>query len=159
MMAYSGGDEFPCAVAEIGSYATKIGYAGEDAPRSYFRSTTAIQRDNTGKGSSSSSFKRSYDFFTRPLENEEDGNWDICNPVDKYTGLVYQGISMNANADQQNDDDVDMEGNNPPNTTSEANGIAGECFTHFSSHLSHGFTSALCADPSTMPLLLVEKVL
>lgn len=158
MMAYSGGDEFPCAVAEIGSYATKIGFAGEDAPRSYFRSTTAIQRDNNGKGSSLSSFKRSYDFFTRPLENEEDGHWDICNPVDKYTGLVYQGMSLNANAEQESGQDVDMEGNDASHsTTPESNSIAGECYTHFSSHLSHGFTSALCADPSSMPLLLVER--
>jgi len=116
MMAYSGGDDFPCVVGEVGSHATKFGFAGEDYPRSYFRSTTAILRDSSSpksksysssKSSSSSSpspkknkgkFKRSYDFFNRALEPEDgdvdDGEWEVCNPTDRTTGLVYQGMGM-----------------------------------------------------------------
>ena len=126
-MAYSGGDSFPCVVGEVGSFATKVGFAGEDHPRSYFRSTTAIQRDysslksSNGKskspGSTSTStptsaspsssstnrrgkckFKRSYDFFNRSLEpvdgDTNDGEWEVCNPTDRSTGLVYQGMGM-----------------------------------------------------------------
>ena len=38
MSVYSSGDSVNAIVADIGSYATKIGFAGEDYPRAYFRS-------------------------------------------------------------------------------------------------------------------------
>lgn len=38
MAFYTSGDSVNAIVADLGSYATKIGYAGEDYPRSYFRS-------------------------------------------------------------------------------------------------------------------------
>jgi actin-related protein len=38
MAAFSAGDQVNAIVADIGSYATKIGFAGSDYPRSYFRS-------------------------------------------------------------------------------------------------------------------------
>ena len=38
MAVYSTGESVNAIVADIGSYATKIGYAGEDYPRAYFRS-------------------------------------------------------------------------------------------------------------------------
>lgn len=38
MAFYNSGDTVNAVVADLGSYATKIGYAGEDYPRSYFRS-------------------------------------------------------------------------------------------------------------------------
>jgi len=38
-MAFQGGDtSVGAVVADIGSFATKIGWAGDDAPKSYFRS-------------------------------------------------------------------------------------------------------------------------
>ena len=38
MALYTTESAVNAVVAEIGGYATKIGYAGEDCPRSYFRS-------------------------------------------------------------------------------------------------------------------------
>lgn len=38
MAFYTNGNSLNAVVADLGSYASKIGYAGEDYPRSYFRS-------------------------------------------------------------------------------------------------------------------------
>ena len=38
MAFYTSGDSVNAIVADLGCYASKIGYAGEDYPRSYFRS-------------------------------------------------------------------------------------------------------------------------
>jgi Actin len=38
MAFYTNSDSVNAVVADVGSYATKIGFAGEDYPRSYFRS-------------------------------------------------------------------------------------------------------------------------
>ena len=38
MASFSTGDAVGAVVADIGHYATKIGWAGDDTPRSYFRS-------------------------------------------------------------------------------------------------------------------------
>ena len=38
MALYSSGESVNAVVAEIGAWSTKIGYAGEDYPRSHFRS-------------------------------------------------------------------------------------------------------------------------
>jgi actin-related protein len=191
MMAYSNDDTFPCIVGEVGSHSTKLGFAGEDYPRSYFRSTTAIHRDAKHK-SDPRKVKRSYDFFSRPLDHtgDDDGNWEVSNPVDATTGLIFQGMnnnvhyssslsnghdgvgsgtdtetekpssSMNANEEI---DDAEVKDASSPNESSSGsqssdNGIIpGECFTHFSSHLAHGYESALCTDAASTPLMLVEK--
>ena len=42
MSAFTSGDAVNAIVADIGSYATKIGFAGEDSPRSYFRSVRVL---------------------------------------------------------------------------------------------------------------------
>ena len=42
MSAFTSGDLVNSVVADIGSYATKIGFAGEDSPRSYFRSVGVL---------------------------------------------------------------------------------------------------------------------
>ena len=40
MSIFTSGDSVNAIVADIGSYATKIGHAGEDYPRAYFRSVS-----------------------------------------------------------------------------------------------------------------------
>ncbi len=218
MMAYSGGDEFPCVVGEVGSYYTKMGFAGEAYPRSYFRSTTAILRSRSGGSNkdkdSNKISKRSYDFFSRSLSSgfggaggednsmvldserdqggmsTADGEWEVCNPIESSTGLIYDGrlheksnnasnnspsSSLNANHGQGDavtateDDDVVMEDNDANATPSTSltsstksssiydDMVPGECYAHFLNHLTHGYESALCTDPSTTPLLLVER--
>jgi actin-related protein len=47
MSAFTSGDLVNSIVADIGSYATKIGIAGEDYPRSYFRSVGKKERHDT----------------------------------------------------------------------------------------------------------------
>ena len=42
MAFYTSGDSVNAIVADLGSYASKIGYAGEDYPRSYFRSVRML---------------------------------------------------------------------------------------------------------------------
>jgi len=136
-MAYSGGDEYPCVVGEVGSYYTKMGFAGEDFPRSYFRSSTAVLREeehSEAKKTAPSSLssrsapkrrivKRSHDFLTRTLDSSKwgdkgngggDGDWEIANPIDSTTGLMlsYPG----------DDDNLDDGGNNTPKSLS-----ANEC--------------------------------
>jgi len=197
-MPFSGGEHFPAVVCEVGSHSTKMGFAGEDYPRSYFRSTTAFKREGGGVGgggggsggdsgdsasnsasnSNSKAFKRSYDFFSRGLELDgSDDGWEVSNPVDRVTGLIYQPTytelpppssmnSNNDNADAEGKNKGDGNGNGDvssslsyeeamraqPGTT-----IPGECYTHFSSYLTHGYESALCTEPSSTPLLLVER--
>lgn len=43
MALYTSGDSVNAIVADIGAWSTKIGYAGEDYPRSYFRSVRALR--------------------------------------------------------------------------------------------------------------------
>lgn len=173
-MSYSGGDYFPCIVGEVGSYATKMGFAGEDHPRSYFRSSTAILRDAKNK-SDPRKVKRSYDYFSRPLDiaANDDGDWEVCNPVDETTGLVYQSMRTNPTDEEKeeetepassmnaNDEDVEMKDASSSKSSSSSSVaddvIPGECFTHFSSHLTHGYESALCTEPKSTPLLIVDK--
>lgn len=40
MSIFTNSDSVNAIVADIGSYATKIGHAGEDYPRAYFRSVS-----------------------------------------------------------------------------------------------------------------------
>ena len=72
---YSGGDEYNGIVMEFESYSTKIGYAGDDYSRSYFRSTSAIRKD---KG------YRTFDFLSRILPEEE--LWKLQNPIPRWSG-------------------------------------------------------------------------
>ena len=41
MASFYSGDAVSAVVADIGNYATKIGWAGDDFPKSYFRSVRA----------------------------------------------------------------------------------------------------------------------
>jgi Actin and related proteins len=167
-MAFSSGDGFPCIVAEVGSYATKMGFAGEDYPRSFFRSTTAILREETNPPSAAIQ-KRSYDFFSRPLnpsENHDDG-WEICNPIDETTGLVYDSAASGsrstttntttATAATCNESSMSSSSPLPNNDMCSYHPPLGECYTHFSNHIVHGYQSALCTESHTAPLMLVEK--
>jgi len=42
MAAFYSGDYVGAVVADIGQYATKVGWAGDDYPRSYFRSVRCL---------------------------------------------------------------------------------------------------------------------
>lgn len=149
-MAYSGGDQVNAIVADVGSYATKIGFAGEDYPRSYFRSNVAVQREDASKkeeerieeeGGGGGATKRQrrrpivkvkYDYYTRPLDGDTDGDWEVANPVDPTTGLWY-------------DDGV------------YENGGGADWHDLMGRMLNHGFDSSLGTTPMNHPLLLAER--
>ncbi|GAX13660.1 actin-related protein 4 [Fistulifera solaris] len=88
MAAFAGGDDIGAVVAEIGHYATKIGWAGDDAPRSYFPSNVAVLRQED-------KLRRiqgvHHDFYTHPIQRKtfDDGNWETCNPINPTSGLMY----------------------------------------------------------------------
>jgi hypothetical protein len=42
------GDNINAVVADIGAYATKIGFAGEDYPKGYFRSVGFLKGEGGG---------------------------------------------------------------------------------------------------------------
>lgn len=44
MASYYSGNNVGAIVADVGSYATKIGWAGDDYPKSYFRSVRTIHQ-------------------------------------------------------------------------------------------------------------------
>lgn len=105
MSSYVVGKDIQAIVADIGSFSTKIGYAGDDHPTAIYNSTTAVQRrrrpggsnDDTNCGgdnssSSSSNFingpKR--DFATRTVDTStSDGDYELVNPIDPVTGWAF----------------------------------------------------------------------
>ncbi|KAL3798729.1 hypothetical protein ACHAWO_012088 [Cyclotella atomus] len=72
-------------VADFGSFSTKIGFAGEDHPSAIYHSSTAAQRNDSYNPSRLVSPPRR-DFVTRTLESDNDGNYDLVNPIDSITG-------------------------------------------------------------------------
>jgi actin-related protein len=115
---YSGGDDLGAVVAEIGSYTTKMGYAGEDAPRSIFRTSVAALRGGADDEAAGGGGKRAGgrgapsalagspsggnritktnhgDWWHRTLERDgTDGRWELVSPLDQGTGLVYRSPS------------------------------------------------------------------
>ncbi len=170
-MPFSGGDSFPAVVGEVGSYATKMGFAGEDYPRAYFRSTTAVFRQRStklngdkrnNKDRKTTKMKRSYDFLTMKLENDG-GAWEVANPVDKTTGLIYQRMvyetpgSMNSNKSESDNESEKIPKIDRDIASSPLTSVPGDCYTHFSDYLAHGYESSLCTESSSTPLLLVER--
>ncbi|KAL3923790.1 MAG: hypothetical protein SGILL_001442 [Bacillariaceae sp.] len=151
MAFYTSGDSFNAVVADVGSYATKIGYAGQDYPQSYFRSNVAVLREDspeddnpTSASSTASDSKRrrrrpikkvDYDTLNYPMTNKQnDGDWETANPVNPTTGLWYDPNTYSAPED--NSDWADL----------------------IPTFLRHGYSSALgMKDTSQFPLLMMER--
>lgn len=162
MAAFSSGDTLNAIVGDIGQYATKIGFAGEDYPRSYFRSNIAVLREDEATDSNSNSKKDTkmaddaqtdetrdnrcpirdakYDFFNRPIcsksENPDDwndGKWETSNPVDNTTGLW-----------------MDPEDSGPGSRGADWHDM-------LPLMIRHGFDSALGTEPEDYPFLLAER--
>ncbi|KAL3789688.1 hypothetical protein HJC23_003889 [Cyclotella cryptica] len=105
MSTYAPNPSIAPLVADIGSYSTKIGYAGEDHPQGIYLSSTAALRDTSGS-SSLSCFQSSprRDFVTRTLCKDDDGDYELVNPVDDVTGWPFsrpsqcsRGASLSSN--------------------------------------------------------------
>lgn len=182
MSTYSVGKDIQALVADIGSFSTKIGYAGDDHPQAVYNSTTAVVRNsnsnnnNNAQGSTSSCFLKrpKRDFNTRPVEGEKvgDGSYELVNPVDEATGWLFSapsrsrfggGSSLTSNeADNTN---VGV-GGNDDNDGNDRLGDAWESHELVSQYLHHSFQNALGLDvpadnsldyAHNHPLLLLDK--
>lgn len=68
--AFCSGDALNPIVADIGQCATKIGFAGEDYPRSYFRSNVAVLREESMfKGAATLTPEKEHDQVMKETEN------------------------------------------------------------------------------------------
>ncbi|KAG7338862.1 actin family [Nitzschia inconspicua] len=147
MAFYTSNDSVNAIVADIGSYATKIGFAGEDHPRSYFRSHVAVLREeekqdkSNGSNSADNTKRRrrriqtvNYDNLNYPKEGNNDGEWEGINPIDSTTGLCYD-----------------------PNTNYQYNNNT-DWSDLIPTFLKHGYSSALgLKATSGVPLLMMER--
>lgn len=90
------------------------------------------EKDDTTRGNLRRPIRKAhYDFFTRPIcGGENDGNWEVANPVDKTTGLWYDTESVEGGSDWN------------------------DLLQIF---LRHGYDSALMSQLEDHPLLLVER--
>lgn len=176
MAFYTNGNSLNAVVADLGSYASKIGYAGEDYPRSYFRSNVGVLRDSgrsiveDGTSSSadiekeSSSGRRSilkvkYDTLNRTVDGQNsDGDWEVANPVNMATGLWYE--PQYCNDSDKTGSGSSLNGNGDRITNSD-NTDWSDLIPTF---LRHGYTSALGVESESIdgitsnnPLLMIER--
>jgi len=178
MAFYTSGESVNAIVADLGSYASKIGYAGEDYPRSYFRSNVGVLREGEDslaeEGTSteiekeSSSRRRSirkinYDTLNRTADkSNSDGDWEVANPVNPTTGLWYEpGISRSGGG---NDTTTSSGGSFNSNNSSNTNSDNTDWSELIPTFLRHGYTSALGVEStatdnitSKNPLLMIER--
>ncbi|KAL7464843.1 hypothetical protein ACHAXS_005166 [Conticribra weissflogii] len=167
-------------VLDVGGYSTKIGYAGEDHPRSISSSTVAVVRRAGGDASGGGGIRRlkclsrepQREFAHRILGNsdEEESHWELANPVDPATGWMFSRprrlgrVSGNSN---EAADVGDGDGDGPDC------GDLWESHELFNLHLQHAFRAGLGLGlsasrgdvdgdleldaPSHHPLLLLDK--
>lgn len=170
MSTYSVGKDVQALVADIGSYSTKIGYAGDDHPQAIYNSTTAAVRNgqqNSKIRCFSSPPKR--DFVHRALE--DDGSYELVNPVDPVTGWIFSPPSRGRHPSSS----TSTSGGSPASMASneEGNSFGGDAWeSHelFNLYLQHAFQNALGLAPPTgtvntsaldrshhHPLLMLDK--
>lgn len=94
MSTYTVGKDVQALVCDIGSYSTKIGYAGDDHPQAIYGSTTAVERQRrSGNGNGNFSRGPRRDFLTRCCANGrddgDDGAFELANPIDPVTGWLF----------------------------------------------------------------------
>lgn len=167
MAFYTSGDTVNAIVADFGSYASKVGYAGEDYPRSYFRSNVGVLREESSderSGRRRPIKKVNYDTLNRPADTESnsDGDWEVANPVDPTTGLWYEpgtsgnaksgGTSYNANDGKGGDNDFH-------NDSADWSDLIPTFLRHgYSTALGIESSSSSNADVTTHnPLLMIER--
>jgi actin-related protein len=78
---YSGGDSLGAIVVDAGSYSFRVGYAGDDFPRAFVRSSFG---EPVATGSKS---QKSPNLFDTDLLSNSKENVVMCNPM--RDGLIY----------------------------------------------------------------------
>ncbi len=156
MSSYMAGKDIQALVVDIGSFSTKIGYAGDDHPQAVYHSTTAVER-----GSIWSNFARGpkRDFSTRCINNNnsgggDDGNYDLANPVDPVTGWIFSPPSrscagrrvLNSNSNSSSSSSFPSSENSNTSHRDDhhfALGDEWECHELVNRYLQHAFHNAL----------------
>lgn len=162
MSTYTVGKDIQALVADIGSYSTKIGYAGDDHPTAIYNSTTAIERNtntsNTNNNGSNFINGPKRDFTTRPLvaaNSENDGNYELVNPINSTTGWAFSPPSQTYTSfNNNNNENTDKLGD-----VWESHELINRYLDHaFTNNLGLGNTSTNSQDSvSNHPLLLLDK--
>mmetsp|Transcript_21471 Transcript_21471/g.33710 ORF Transcript_21471/g.33710 Transcript_21471/m.33710 type:complete len:703 (+) Transcript_21471:78-2186(+) len=135
MTTYTVGNDVQALVADIGSYSTKIGYAGDDHPQAMHSSTTAAVKS---QNQSSSNFAKhpKRDFTLRCVDGANgDGDYDLVNPVDPVTGWLFSPPSKNSASSS-------LSANNEQSSTT-ALSDAWESHELVNSYLQHAFQQSM----------------
>ena len=169
MTTYTVGTDLQAIVADVGSYSTKIGFAGDDHPQSVYNSTTAVERyESSGTpGAHSGNFvgPPRRDFVNRCVAGrEDDGRFGLANPVDPATGWLFsppRKYSISVPSSGNGNDGAAGGGSGGPLTDRLSDGW--ESHELFSRYLDHSFSSALGLGSSSLdgprhhPLLLLDR--
>ena len=166
MSTYVVGKDTQALVADIGSFSTKIGYAGDDHPQAVYNSTTAITRTNGSLRSSNFSQPPKRDFTTRCINNGNkdgtDGDYELVNPIDPVTGWLFSPPNKTTAAGGSS-----LSSNDAPNNSNNNLGDCWESHELVSHYLQHAFHNALGLNSNgsnsidnsshNHPLLLLDK--
>lgn len=159
------GRDAQALVCDIGSYSTKIGYAGDDHPCAIFGSTTAVERQRQGTGSNFAQGPRR-DFVTRCCSGGvDDGAFELANPIDPVTGWLFSPPRLRSPGDGAAASLSSNENNEGRSVG--VSSCAWESHELVSHSLRHAFQSALGINvdvdadvdvhQSEHPLLLLDK--
>jgi actin-related protein len=100
----------------------------------------AVLRDETSNAKRRSPISKvNYDFFTHSIQSDgTDGAWQVANPIDDTTGLLYDPKSYNDGASSSSADSSDW-------------------YDLMQTFLRHGYDSALQSSTEDHPLLMIER--
>jgi len=155
MATYTVGTGVQALVADIGTFSTKIGYAGDDHPKAIYSSTTAVERGNANNNNGSNFIsppKR--DFVYRCVDGKDsDGNFDLVNPVDPVTGWLFSPPDKNRSRSlSSNEGDCKM------SDPWESHELVSHYLQHAFQNLLGGGSSPSSLDLACHhPLLLLDK--
>lgn len=105
---FSSGDDVGAIVSDIGSFASRIGYAGDDVPRAYFPTSVGVSH-GAGDGFSSSGGatkdgKKGYNFdianfredmaIESPIQDGQITDWDLLESIWEHALSKYLKVDM-----------------------------------------------------------------
>jgi actin-like protein 6A len=88
---FTGGDDVGAIVSDIGSFATRIGYAGDDLPRAYYPTAIGIQQSEGGEKKIDfdiANYKENL-ALENPVKNGEIVDWDLLEKTWEHAMTRY----------------------------------------------------------------------
>jgi len=167
MSVYSSGTPIHSIVADVGSYATKIGFAGEEYPRSYFRSNVAILREE-GKSSAGIAAAADADKSGGSSSNSNDATDDATPTSTTQRRRQIQQVNYDSYSRPLcGDNDGNWEAGNPVNSMTglwydaehRSSGKSGADWADLlPTFLEHGYSRSLGVQSTKEnPLFLIER--